>query len=414
VNIAYYSHYFSPEIGAPSARIHNLATQWLHMGNHVQVVTCFPNHPTGRIYPGYRAGRYLREDFEGIDVHRHWTYVTPNKGFVKKTLGHFSYWPAAALISGPRLLAPDVAIGSSPTLFAAMAAAGLAKRRQIPFIMEVRDLWPAIFVELGIIRNRQLIRWLERLEMRLYHQATKIVVVTEAFRTKLIERSLPEKKVWTISNGADLEFWNAPRDKSDLRTRYNLDNRFVVLYIGAHGISHALERVLDSASELKEDFPGIHFLFVGEGAEKEKLMQSASQRKLTNVTFIDPVSKVEVRDFYALADVCLVPLRNIPLFETFVPSKMFEMMAMSRPIIGSVRGEAARILSQSGAAQVVEPEDSRALTRALLDVYHLPDDARREMGERGREFVARYYSRPAQARKYLEVIEAAMAEYQDR
>jgi glycosyltransferase involved in cell wall biosynthesis len=384
------------------------------MGNHVQVVTCFPNHPTGRIYPGYRAGRYLREDFEGIDVHRHWTYVTPNKGFVKKALGHFSYWPAAALISGPRVLSPHVAIGSSPTLFAAMAAAGLARRRKIPFIMEVRDLWPAIFVELGVIRNRQLIAWLERLEMRLYRQATKVVVVTESFRKKLIERSLPEEKVFTIANGADLEFWNPPPGQSELRARYKLHNRFVVLYIGAHGISHALERVLDSAIELKDALPEVQFLFVGEGAEKEKLVQIASQRKLTNVTFIEPVSKVEVRDFYALADVCLVPLRNIPLFETFVPSKMFEMMAMARPIVGSVRGEAAHILRQSGAALVIDPEDSAALTRALLHIYHLNDDARREMGSRGREFVAKYYSRPAQARKYLDVIQAAIAEYQHR
>src|SRR5438874_359517 len=167
MNIAYYSHYFTPEIGAPSARIYDLARQWLETGNQVQVVTCFPNHPTGRLYPGYQHQWYLHESLDGIEVHRHWTYVTPNKGFVKKTLGHLSYVPAARFISGRHIASPEVVIGTSPTLFAAMAAAGFARRRKIPFIMEVRDLWPAIFVELGIIRNPSLIRCLERWEMGL-------------------------------------------------------------------------------------------------------------------------------------------------------------------------------------------------------------------------------------------------------
>src|SRR5437879_4898829 len=157
MNIAYFSHYFTPEIGAPSARIYDLARQWLQTGNRVSVVTCFPNHPTGHLYPGYRSGRYLRESLDGIDVHRHWTYVTPNKGFVKKTLGHLSYWPLSAFISGRHLESPDVAIGTSPTFFAAIAAAGFARRRRVPFIMEVRGLWRGIFVRLGLLRNRQWI-----------------------------------------------------------------------------------------------------------------------------------------------------------------------------------------------------------------------------------------------------------------
>jgi glycosyltransferase involved in cell wall biosynthesis len=383
------------------------------MGNEVQVITCFPNHPTGRIYSGYQAGRYMQESLDGITVHRHWTYVTPNRGFFKKTLGHLSYMPGTALISSRLVVTPDVAIGTSPTFFAAMAAAAFARRRKIPFIMEVRDLWPAIFVELGVIKNRPVIAGLERLEMRLYRQATKIVVVTEAFRTKLIGRGLAPEKVMTIPNGADIEFWIEREPSDHLRQKYNLENRFVVAYVGAHGMSHGLQRVLDSANELR-GFPEIHFLFVGEGAQKAKLVERAKQLNLTNTTFLDPVGKQETRDFYQLADVCLVPLRNIKLFEAFIPSKLFEILSMSRPIIGSLRGEAADILDRSGAAVIVEPEDSRAIADAVLELYRQPSEVRRAMGQRGRDFVMANYSREVLAARYLDLMVEAIAEYRKR
>jgi len=411
MNIVYFSHYFTPEIGAPSARIYDLSQQWLELGHRPQVVTCFPNHPNGHLYPGYQHRCYLHENLDGIEVHRHWTYVTPNKGLIRKTLGHLSYVPGARFISGRHVRSAEVAIGTSPTLFAATAAAGFARRHNIPFIMEVRDLWPAIFVELGILRNPQIIRWLERWEMRLYQQAARVVVVTESFRKKLIERGVPKDKVLTIPNGADVDFWKLTEDSSEKRRQLGFEDRFIVLYIGAHGISHALGRILDTAHELRA-IRQIHFLFVGEGAEKEKLKQRAGELELTNVTFLDAVGKDEVREFYAAADVCLVPLRNVSLFETFIPSKMFEMMSMARPIVGSVRGEAADILRRSNGAVVVSPENSQELARAIMDLYHSDDQARRRMGERGRQFVEQYYSRKVIAASYLELLTEAVAAYQ--
>lgn len=410
MNIAYYSHYFAPEIGAPSARIYDLSRQWLTLGHQVQVVTCFPNHPTGKIYPGYSSSSYLHEKLDGIDVHRHWTFITPNEGFVKKTLGHISYLPSALLLSTRHLHRPDVVIGTSPTFFAAMAAAAAGLKRRIPFIMEVRDLWPAVIVELGMLRNRHMIRALERLELSLYARATRVVTVTESFRRNLIERGIPARKVFTIPNGADVEFWQPADPPAELRHRLNLEGRFVVLYIGAHGISHALSRLLESARQLREHTQ-ISFLFVGEGAEKAGLVRQAQEAGLTNVQFLDPVARDAVREFYALADVCLVPLRDIPLFDTFIPSKMFEMMAMAKPIVASLRGEAADILRRSGGAIVVEPEDSDAVAQAVLRLYHQREEAR-EMGQRGRRFVVEHYSRASLAARYLNVMSEAVNEYQ--
>jgi glycosyltransferase involved in cell wall biosynthesis len=406
MNVAYYSHYFVPEIGAPSARLHDLGREWVGRGHEVDVVTCFPNHPAGQLYPGYRGGRYLLERLDGMTVHRHWTYITPNRGFLRKTLGHVSFLPSALALSNPRIRRPDVVIGSSPTFFAAMAALAAARRHRVPFVMEVRDLWPAIFVDLGVLRNRTVIRALERLEMALYRRATRVVTVTEAFRRDLIARGVPAAKVATVRNGADVEFWQPGEASPELRRALGLDGAFVVLYLGAFGISQGLSRVLECARALRSD-PRIRFLLVGDGAERERLVRQAAG--LANVRLLEPVDKARARELYRLADVCLVPLRDVPLFETFVPSKLFEIMAMARPVVGSVRGEAAEILEESGAAVVVPPEDSAAMAGALRDLADR-SEARRAMAERGREFVTKRFSREALARDYLDVLEDAVRE----
>jgi glycosyltransferase involved in cell wall biosynthesis len=239
------------------------------------------------------------------------------------------------------------------------------------------------------------------------------VVVTEAFRQNLIKRNVPPEKVFTIPNGADVEFWQPSEPSAALRKELGLtEDSFVVLYIGAHGISQELASVLKSARQLQQHRQ-IQFVFVGEGAKKEELVQQCREMGLDNVRFLDSVAKQSVKDFYALADVCLVPLRKIPLFETFIPSKMFEIMAMARPIVGSLAGEAADILRKSGGAKVVQPEDHEAMAGAILNLYQNRDKAR-EMGRRGRDFVIQNYSRHTLAAAYSEVINEAVSEYQSK
>lgn len=405
MNIAVFSHYFSPEIGAPSARIHDMARQWIEMGHEVQVITCFPNHPTGQLYPGYQSGRYAMEMIDGITVHRNWTYITPNKGFIKKSVGHFSFWVSSRFLSLPRMKQPNVAIGTSPTFFAAMSAAVAAGRFQVPFIMEVRDLWPACFVDLGVIRNQRLIRLLERWEVALYQRANHIVTVTSAFRDELVRRSISSKKITSIPNGADEEFW-IPKERSGFLDNAAGGSRgFNVLYIGAHGISQALIRILEAAREFK-NCTDVRFFLIGEGAEKARLQILAGEMGLANLHFLDPVDKDRVRACYADADICLVPLRKIPLFKTFIPSKMFEMLAMGCPIVASVEGEAAAILKASGGAVVVPPEDSRSIAAAIRKIKSDPALAA-TMGIRGRAFVVANYSRRALAARYIEVFSVA-------
>lgn len=403
MKIAIYSHYFLPEVGAPSARIADFSSQWLQAGHEVHVATCFPNHPAGVIYPGYELGRYRHELLNGIRVHRSWSYVTPNKGILKKTLGHVSFWVSAGMLSTPRLPAPHCAIGTSPTFFAAMAARACARRHGIPFVMEVRDLWPAIFSDLGIIRNRGLIKLLEQWEMSLYRSADRIVTVTDSFKENIVKRGIPADKVVTITNGADTDYWQ-PDDRGarELRKSLGLEGAFVVLYIGAHGISQGLAAQLKAAARLKGD-PRVKFVFVGEGADKEKLVAECARLQLGNVLFLDPVDKASVRKYYTMADVCLVPLRNIPLFDTFIPSKMFEIMSMGRPILASVAGEAAGILRRSRGAVVVGPEDDAAIADTVARLSR-ETDRLAALGRHGRDFVVQHYSRRALAQRYLQML----------
>jgi glycosyltransferase involved in cell wall biosynthesis len=272
--------------------------------------------------------------------------------------------------------------------------------------MEVRDLWPAIFIELGVLKNPFLIGMLEMLELWLYRRASRVVTVTNSFRGNLISRGVPPEKVVNISNGVDLDYWVPQACDTAFKKGLGLEDKFVVLYIGAHGISHALTRILECAGQLKE-YPEIQFVFVGDGAEKPTLIEYARRENLENVSFYKSVNKNQVSTFYALSDVCLVPLRDIPLFGAFIPSKIFEIMAMARPIIASLHGEAAEIINRSGGGIVVEPEDVAAIKKAILNLFE-NKKLRLDLGQNGHRFVRENYSRKMLADKYLSILEDAI------
>jgi len=263
---------------------------------------------------------------------------------------------------------------------------------------------------LGILKNHIIINMLECMELALYKLAVRVVTVTDSFRQNLISRGVPPSKIITIPNGADIAYWQPVKPDAELKHKLGLEHKFVVLYIGAHGISHALGRILESAERLKP-FSDIHFLFVGEGAEKSQLIRQAQRSRLENVTFLDPVDKERVKALYSIADVCLVPLRNITLFNSFIPSKMFEMMAMGRPIVASLSGESADIVNKSGSGIVVEPENAEAIAQAILHLFQNQEEVK-AMGGRGRQFVCENYSRRIFALQYARVAEEAIQDFQ--
>ena len=407
LRIAYWCQFFWPEVSAPSHRLLDFGRVWRELGHEVTIVTGMPNHPTGIVPSSYRRKLLAREEKDGLRVLRSWVYASPNQAGAKKLFGHVSF-ALTSLIGGLRLGPTDVVIASSPTFFAAYSAWITARTRRAAFVLEVRDLWPEAFVGLGVLRRGRITRVLEELARFLYRRSDHIVVVTESFAGRIAAQGIPASKITTITNGADIEWFAA--DVSDtatkLRHQLGLDQKFVVAYIGAHGVSHGLRSVMEAAARCSDE--RVAFLFVGDGGEKAALERYRTEHHLANVVMLPSQPAESIREFYALADVCLVPLRDIPLFEAFIPSKMFEIMAVGRPIIGSLRGEAKRILERSGAALVVAPESPDALLGAIAALERTPE-RRADMAAAGRPFAAAHYSRQAIGERYASLLAEAVS-----
>jgi len=357
-----------------------------------------PNHPTGVIPLEYRGAIRRRERRGGYRVLRTWLYATPNDGVARKTIGHLSFMVSAVLLgwraSGPA----DVVVVSSPTFFSVGAGWLLARLKRARLVVEVRDLWPAIFTELGVLTNRRLIALLERLELAAYAAADTVIVVSDGFRANLIGRGVPAGKVHTIRNGVRSGEFD-PKARADPRLRARLGagpGDCLVLYAGTHGISQGLTSVADAAARLAGR--PIRFAFVGEGADKQRLRDRVAELGLRNVTLRPGVPHERVPALLAAADICLVPLRDVPLFSSFIPSKMFECLAAGRPVVGAVAGEAAQILREAG-AQVVPPADSTALAGAI-EVLAADPARRAAIGRQGRCYVEEYFDRDTLARQY--------------
>ncbi len=390
-HILFISPYYPPEKAAPAVRISETAKLLVKRGYHVTVLTTVPNYPTGIVPPEYRGHLVQREVHEGVHVVRVWSYTSPNKGFLRRILAQLSFGCLAPLLGWKASGYPDVIIVESPPLFDAIAARVLAWLKRCPFIFTVSDIFPESAVQLGVLHNRLLIRLSEWLEWSTYQRASLIWAVTEGIRETLIKRGLRPDKVFLLTNGVDTNRFR-PLPQGQARAELGWDDRFTVLYAGTHGLAHGLTTILDAAEQLRVH-PDIHFIFVGDGAAKADLKAQAQERNLTNVTFLDLQPHDRMPLLLAGADVCLVPLRKVPLFEGALPSKMYEIMACARPMLLGVEGEARRLVEQeAGAALSVEPENANALVSAILYLHGHPDLANL-MGQRGRVFVEERFNR---------------------
>jgi glycosyltransferase involved in cell wall biosynthesis len=327
-------------------------------------------------------------------------YAVPNRGVGRRGLNHLSFMLSSLVVGLPRLGHVDVVVVSSPTLFSALSAWLMARRLGVPFVLEVRDLWPEAIVDLGLMRPGPTVRLLLSLARFLYDRAARVVLVTEAFADRLADQGVARHKLAVIPNGADTRLFSPEVDGRPTRARLGLHpEQFVVAYVGSHGVSHGLDAVLDAAARQ----PDVLYLLVGDGAERESLLAARHRAGLANVCMLPSVPRADVPGLYAAADVCLVPLRDVPLFETFVPSKLFEVLAAGRPTVGAVRGEARQILQRSGGALVVDPGRGDAIAEAV-DQLRADPALRVSMGQQARAFAEQHYDRDALAGRYLNLL----------
>lgn len=409
MKIVYLSQYFPPEMGAPAARVSELARAWAERGHEVHVLTGFPNHPTGVVPPQYRGRIRQRERWGAVDVLRTWIYATPNRGIARRSLAFVSFASSSVVLGAldPKIRDADLIIATSPQFLCAVGGYALSQILRVPFVLEIRDLWPQSVVEVGALSARHpVVLGLERVEQFLYRQADMLVSVTDSFCDVWKSQGVDPSKMRVIKNGVDLRrFEPSPPDEA-VRQALGCSGKFVVSYVGTHGMAQRLATLLDAAELLRDD-PEIQIVLVGEGAERAGLMANAKARGLTNVRFLGQQPRDSIPGLIAASDLVAVLLRDAPLFEKVLPSKMFEIMGCARPIVLGVRGEAEALLREAEAGWVVPPEDPKALAAAIRAAKADPE-SRRQRGESGLRYVRAHYDRDRLAQRYLDDLEALM------
>ncbi|MDO9488795.1 MAG: glycosyltransferase family 4 protein [Sphingomonadaceae bacterium] len=404
MHILFLSDNFPPEVNAPASRTFEHCREWVRRGHRVTVVTCAPNFPKGKVFAGYRNRLWQREQVDGIEVIRVWSYITANEGFAKRVADYVSY-AGAAFVASLFVRRCDIVVGTSPQFFTAVAAWAVGAVKRVPFLFELRDLWPESIKAVGAMQSSRAIEWLERLELFLYRRAARIVSVTHAFRDNLIRRGIDGDKISVVTNGVDVErFRPMPKDPA-LVEKLDLGGQFVAGYIGTHGMAHALGTLLDAAHLLKER--RIRLLLLGDGAEKGALVERAAREGLDNMIFVDTVTKDEVSRYWSVLDVSVIHLKATELFTTVIPSKMFESMGMGIPIVHGVAGESARIVDTTQAGVCFASEDARQLAETLMRLSESPE----ELASLRRNCLAAAprFDRSRLAGDMLEVMEATVA-----
>jgi glycosyltransferase involved in cell wall biosynthesis len=399
MKILFLTDNFPPEVNAPATRTFEHCKEWVKLGADVTVITGAPNFPTGKVYRGYKNRLYQKEFMDGIKVIRVWTFIAANKGTIKRTLDYISF-RFSAVFAG-LFESCDLIIGTTPQFFTALAARRLAKIKKKPWVMEVRDIWPESIKVVEAVKDGAVMRYLEKKERQCYDSAQSIVCVTQGIHDRLLSRGIPKNKLKVMTNGANLELYRPKQKDTGLLEKLGLSGKKVIGYIGTMGMAHKLDFILKSAANITD--PNIHFLLIGEGAEKENLLLLKDELALKNVTILDAVPKHEVADYLSIIDIALVNLKKTDLFLGALPSKIFENAAMEKPILLGLKGEAEKVINTYKAGIAFEPENENDL---IEKIYLLAKNSEFYMRcVEGCRKLAKDYNRETIAKNMLDHIE---------
>jgi glycosyltransferase involved in cell wall biosynthesis len=371
MRILFLTDNFPPEINAPATRTYEHCLKWIDMGYKVTVITCFPNFPKGKVFEGYTNKLYQKENIDGITVVRVWSYITENNGFVKRIIDYISYAVTSFLFG--LFLKTDLIIATSPQFFTAISGRMLSIFKRTPWVMEVRDLWPDSIAAVGSMnKSSYSFRLLKEIEHYLYHSASKIVVVTESFKEYIInDHQITTEKVGVFKNGVLTTNFKKPKhnDVISLKESLGIENKTVISYIGTHGLAHGLRFILESIAKISN--PDLHFLFIGDGAEKQNLIDYSKKLDSGNFTFHDSVTKSEIPLYIEISDFSLVNLKKSDEFKNVIPSKIFENIAMKKPILLGVEGESKSLIEHYQVGICFEPENVDSFFKAINDIQKI-------------------------------------------
>mgnify|MGYP000955717110 CR=1 FL=1 len=394
MKILFLTQYFPPETGAPQNRLFATAKALRSRGAEVTVLTAMPNYPDNRIQPAYKGRMYMREGMDGLDVHRSWIFVSASRGILARLLNYFSFVFSSLVVGLFKLKRSDILFVESPPLFLGITAMLLARAKRAKLVFNVSDLWPESAVQLGLVTNRTLIGWSTRLEMRCYRRSALITGQTQGIVANIAARC-PDKKVLWVPNGVDFSAINEANNcgPSDVRQRMGIAPTDLVLaYAGIIGHAQGLEVVLHAADLLREH-RNIHFLLLGDGPEKGKLQALKETFGDIQVRFVDRLPRTELLALMRSIDAVVVPLRKNDLFKGAIPSKIFEALALGKPLLLGVEGEARDLFIEQGRSGLFfEPENPRALADAVLK-YDRDRALVASHGANGERYVREHFDR---------------------
>ncbi len=393
------TQYFPPEVGAPQNRLFELAVRLKKLGVDISILTAMPNYPQMKIYEGYEGKNYIYEEIEGIPVHRTSIYLPKNKSIIQRLLNYFSFVYSSARVGKNIIGDVDVIMCESPPLFLGYSALYLKRNKKAKLIFNVSDLWPESAEKLGVVTNKWMLKLAYRLEEKLYRKSVLVTGQTQGICKNINER-FPNVKTYWLPNGVDVSYYNPTTVTGNWRSENGFkENDILFLYAGIIGLAQGLEIILHAAEKLI-DQTQIKFILVGSGPEKDKLQSLKFEKQLPNVYFFDAVSKLEMPQIVKASDVSVIPLRKLDLFLGAIPSKIFENLAMEKPVILAVDGEARELfVNQGQCALYSEPENVDDLVKNVLLLAN-DSDLRMQLGKKGRTYVEQSFNRNTIAQNF--------------
>ena len=401
MNILFITDNFYPEKNAPAKRTFEHCREWVEEKHEINVITCNPNFPLGKLYSGYKNKLYQTEIIKGINVKRVWSFIASNKGFVLRILDYLSFM-VSSILCGLFSKKPDVLIATSPQFFSAVSGWVISFIKRTPFILEIRDLWPESIKTVGAIKNKIVIRILQSMAIFLYKKSDAIICVSHAIKERIKSYGINENKIYVITNGIDVSDCVPSQSNQDIYKKHKINQeKFIISYIGTIGMAHGLEVVIDASKKLPLN--KVIFLIIGEGAHKEKLEEAVLREKIDNIIFLDQMDWQDIVNIQQIIDVNLIHLIPDDLFKTVIPSKIFESMALKKPIIIGVQGEAEDIIIKSNSGIRMEPGNSNSLVESI-EYFYKDKSLCLKSGENGYKYVKENYDRSNLALKMLNVL----------
>lgn len=404
-----HQYFLEPNDGGGS-RFNEMTQQWSKLGHEITVIGGMMHANGKEKRQEYKGKWFVRKKYDRVNVIRCHVSEAYNKGFIGRLWGYFSFvfssvWAGLFKAKGPY----DVILVTSPPLFLGISAFLLSVLKRTPFVFEVRDLWPESAIDTGVVSNKWIIKFAYWFEAFVYRKAKLINVLTPAFREKLIQdKKIPKDKVIFVPNASDFSL-SEEVAKSDFDAQYfrkslGWDNKFVITYVGAHGVANHLIQVLEAAEKLKISHPDVHFVLIGDGMQKDWLVSEAEKRNCSNVQFIPPVPKKEVFKYIMASDFGASVLKRVDTFKTIYSNKTFDYMSCKKPILLAIDGVSKELIEMAKCGVYIEPEDTNDWVKKITNLYTLSEEEIQEMGENGYRYAKKHFDRKKLGLKYIDLI----------